>query len=160
MPPIARKIVVDPRYPEKQWQTNDAGQWFQQRLNWKDPIFQVAATTINYDITGFPAGTAIVGAFLRNGVNWTGGAIATATLSLGTTASPATYIAATSVFSGSPKTVQQAATMLTGTFINAANPLSAGTIRAQLILTGANGSALLTGWCDVFIGIQAFKLTA
>jgi len=159
MPPVARKIVVDPRYAERDWVSNDAGQWFEQRLNWNDPIFQVAATTINYDITGFPAGVVIVGAFFRSTANWTGGAISAATFSAGTTGSVAAYIAATSVFTGAPQ-VKPGVTLVPGTFVNAASPLLAGTIRTQLILTGANGNALTAGRIDFYFWLQGFKLRA
>jgi hypothetical protein len=158
MPPIANKVKVNPRYAEKDWDTDDAGQWYEQRLSWKDPIFQVAATTINYDITGFPAGAVIVGAFFRATQNWAGGTLASATFSAGTTGAPTAYIAATSVFTGAP-IVKTGTTLVPGTFVNAASPLLAGTIRTQLILS-ANGTNLTTGYIDFYFWLQFFKLRA
>lgn len=158
MPPIGNKIKVDPRYPERDWVTNDAGQWMEQRLSWKDPIFQVAATTINYDLTGIPGGTVIFGAFFRSTANWTGGSLASATFSAGTTASPAAYIAATSVFTGAPQ-VKTGVQIVPGTFVNATSPLAAGTIRTQLILS-ANGTNLTSGYIDFYFWLQTFKLRA
>jgi hypothetical protein len=157
---MLRKVIVNPQTREPNFNVNTAGAILQQRLNWKDPIFQVAATTINYDITGIPGGAQIECAFIRNGANWTGGAIGTATLSMGSTGSPTAYASAVSVFAGSPKdvpaTVLSRPTWVSGT----ATPNAAGTIRVQLVLTGANGNALLTGWADVFIWLRFFRLTA
>ena len=155
MPPITRQNMVDPRKIEGPWLQNDDTKIKQYRVS--SGMFNQAATTVNYDLVGFQAGTYIIAAGFRNRVNWTGGAIATATLSIGTTASPAAYTAATTVFSGAPATV-------TGTFqpfptfVNAATPLVGGTVRVQLIVTGANASALLQGNADIYLMLGALKL--
>jgi hypothetical protein len=155
---LTRRIIVDGRRPEEKLLQNGADLWLQQRINWKDPLAQIASTTVNFDIAGFPAGTLILGAFIRNITNWTGGAISAATLSLGTTASPAAYVAAVTVFAASAGKTLPGTTLVPGTFVNAATPLVGGTVRAQLLLTTANGNALLTGSADIFINVAAVKM--
>lgn len=155
----ARKVRVDVRRLDAPFLTNDGGYWFEQRISWKDPLIQIANTTVNYDITGFPASAVIVGAFFRATQNWTGGLVSAATWSAGTTASPAAYIAATSTFTGAP-VVKTGATQVPGTFVNASSPLAAGTIRTQLLLTGANGTALTAGYIDFYFQLQFFALRA
>jgi hypothetical protein len=157
--PVGRKIIVNSRRPES-WEQDTAGYWYEQRISFKDPLIQLAATTVNYDITGIPGGVTILGGWFRWTANWTGGAIATATWSAGTTATPTAYVAAQSVFTGAPGVKPGAALQVPGTFVNAAAPLSSGTIRCQLIVTGANANALTTGYVDFYFWLQTFKLRA
>jgi hypothetical protein len=152
---MLRRNIFDNRHPEGAVPHNDPGFWIQERVHYRD--FNVAATTINYDLTGWQSTALVIQAFIRANVNWLGGAIATATMSLGTTASPAAYVAAVSVFSACPKTLPGTA-QVPGTFVNAASPLLPGTIRCQLILTGANGTALTQGHADIFMWIAGVKI--
>ena len=153
--PLARQMTIDPRKTEGPWLQNDDYKWKMVHLSFG--MFLTAGLTANFDLTGFPAGCLITGAFIRNRQNWTGGAIATATLSVGSTGSPAIYVAATNVFSGAPATLV-GITQAPGTFVNSANPLAAGTIRIQLVTTVGNTNALLTGSADVFISLGGAKL--
>jgi hypothetical protein len=135
---------------------------FRKRIYFTD--FSAAATTVNLDTqtgqvwsTSFPAGLEILGAYFSLVTNFTGGAVATATLSAGTVASPAAYVAATSVFSGSPK-INVGLTQVPGTFLTGAATypfVGNATVRLQLIVTGANASALTAGKADFYMRLQA-----
>ena len=140
---------------------------FRKRVYFSD--FSAAATTVNLDTqpgqtvwTQFPAGLEILGAYVSSVTNFTGGAVATATISVGTTASATAYVAATTVFSGSPKVIV-GATLVPGTFLTGAGsyPYSGNaTVRVQLVVTGANTSALTAGKADIYIRFQAASLKA
>jgi len=118
--------------------------------------WSAAATTVDIDITTFNGGLEILGAYAWLAQNFTGGAVATATLSVGTTGTPTAYINAQNLFAGAP-TQRPGVTLVPGTFLNAPANAS-GTVRFRLIVTGANTSALTTGVVDVFLILRAVKL--
>ena len=154
MPPITQFMQVDPRQIANRVLQDDVSKWMQFTLTYL--AFDTAGTTVNYDLTGIPAGTIIEGAFIRNRVNWTGGGVGTATLSAGTTGSVAAYVAAVSVFAGAPLTLP-GTTLVPGTFVNATTPTAAGTIRIQLIVD-TNCNVLTTGAADIFLKLGNVKL--
>jgi hypothetical protein len=157
-----RKIIVDVDAATPwRWKANGGAGVFTERVYFRD--FAAAATTANLDLTGFPGGIVIEGAFVMFNTNFTGGAVATCTMSVGTTGSPAAYVAATTVFSGATVTAPIAnvgLTLVPGTFLNAATPLGAGTVRVQLITTVANTNALTAGVADIWLRLRAVAFRA
>lgn len=153
--PVRQTIVdQDATFPSR-WKTNGAAFLWTVRLNFKS--FAAAALTADQDFTGFVGGSVIEGAFLLFNQNWTGGAVATATLQVGTTATPNLYVAATSVFAGATTTAPLpivGLTLVPGTFLNAANPMGAGTVRVRLTTTVANTNALTAGVADLYIRLR------
>ena len=137
------------------WPTDEPGFWFRRRFSIKD--FNVAATTANFDML-VPGGVRITRAFISLITVFAGGSISAATLSLGTTGSPATYLAATNVFTGASASgaVTIASGAGLGNFVGGnATPTAVGTIRAQLLTTTDNASNLATGKVDVFLLLEA-----
>ena len=157
MPPITQFMRVDPRQIADRVLQDDVCKWMQFTLTYL--AFDTAATTVNYDLTGIPAGTIIEGAFLRGRTNFTGPSIATAEISVGSTGTPDLYVAAVDYVSGNPRT-GVGKTLVPGTFVNASAPKSAGTIRIQLVVSGANADVLTTGAIDVFLKLGNVKLYA
>lgn len=159
---ITRAFILDPKWQGDRTIVDGGSILVKRRLNFGD--FSAAATTVNMDtqpgqtwLTTFPAGSVIEGAYIFQVTNWTGGAIASATLSVGTTASPAVYVAATSVFTGAPKPLV-GLTQVPGTFVNATTPLSLGTIRVQLIVGGGNANTLTSGKADLFLQLRGASI--
>ena len=140
---------------------------FRKRLYFTD--FSNNALTTNLDTqpgqtwsTSFPAGLEILGCYFSLVTNFTGGAVATCTLSAGTTASPAAYMAATTVFSGAQK-INVGVTQVPGTFLTGSAPYPFGgnaTVRIQMVTTVANCNALTAGKGDLYIRFQAASLKA
>jgi|SRR5215475_6610428 len=162
MPPLPREIVVDGRAPEANWKQNIGWQIWTRRIYFNDPVFTATAgLTANKDFTGFPGGLMIRGAFVVFTQNWTGGSVATSTLSVGTTASPAAYVAATTVFSGAtPITtpvVNPGLTQVPGVFL-ATPPISQGTVRVQLVTTVGNVNTLTAGRADIYLILAAVAI--
>jgi hypothetical protein len=156
-------LRVNPKNYNQDALTVDQGTLlFRKRIYFTD--FSAAATTVNLDTqagqvwaTSFPAGLEIMGAYFSVVTNFTGGAVATATLAAGTTGSPGAYVAATSVFSGSPK-INVGLTQVPGTFLSGAATypfVGNATVRIQLVTTGANASALTAGKADFYMRLQA-----
>jgi hypothetical protein len=152
-----RKIIVDTRAPEPNWKMLGPAQVFTQRIYFSQ--FASAATTVNLDLLNFPGHVVIEGAWFLFNVNWTGGAVASATLSAGTTGSPTLYVAATSVFSGATlplPLINVGVTQVPGTYLGtAATPGAFSTIRIQLVVAGANANALTAGQADFFVRLRA-----
>jgi hypothetical protein len=127
--------------------------------------FATAATTVNYDLPNFPAGALLEDAFFVNRQNWTGGAIASATMSIGTVASPTLYVLAKSVFGGAPAALGVVnadkgvgITSPQTLFLNQATPWTAPTtVRVQLV-TSANANTLTQGRCDIFLLMRAVSV--
>jgi hypothetical protein len=154
--PAVQKINVNPGNPEARWSPNGPGGLFMERFSYKD--FSAAATTVNKDITGFPGYILIEGAFVMFNVNFTGGSVGSATISVGTTGTPTAYVAAASVFSGAAATaplVLPGTTIVPGTFLGGATPAAIATVRVQLVVTGANANTLTAGVCDVYLNLRA-----
>lgn len=118
--------------------------------------FAAAAATGNKDISGFPGGLVIEGAWAWLITNFTGGGAGSATLSIGTTGSPALYVAATSVFSGARKALV-GLTLVPGTFLNPTTPTDSATVRFQLI-ANVNTNLLTAGAVDVYLRLRAVSL--
>lgn len=152
-----RKIVVSPKRRGDVLDQDSNAIMFWRRLNYKD--FAAASTTGNLDLTGFPGGLVIEGAFLYLVTVFAGGSVSAATLSVGTTGSVADYVAATNVFTGAtaPATLV-GKTLVPGTFLNMTTPTSAGTIRVQLLTTTANTNALLSGKADLYVRLRAASI--
>lgn len=154
-------VMVSPKQYGDNLIVDQGSLYFRKRVYFTD--FSAAATTVNLDVqqpapwTNFPAGLEIEGAGISLVTNFTGGAVATATLSIGTTGTPTAYVAATTVFSGAYKTIPGAAivpfTMLVGT----GSPAQA-TVRVQLVVTGANANALTAGKADIYLKLRAVSV--
>ena len=157
MPPITQFMRVDPRQIADRVLQDDVCKWMQFSLTYL--AFADANTTVNYDLEGIPAGTIIEGAFLRGRSDFTGGAVATAEISVGSTGTADLYVAAVDFVSGNPQTAV-GKTLVPGTFVNASAPKSSGTIRVQLVTSGANADALTAGAIDVFLKLGNVKLYA
>lgn len=148
---------VDPKNYGDNLQADYGPKWLRKRVYFTD--FAKAATTADLDTqagqtvwTQFPAGDMVLGAFISLVTNFAGGGSATATLSIGTVASPAAYVAATSVFSGAPKIVV-GLTQVPGTFVTGSGSypfVGNGTIRVELI-TDTNTNVLTTGKADIYL---------
>lgn len=136
------------------WDENEGEKLWSRRF--AAAAWSAAATTVNVDINTFNASVEILGAYAWLAQNFTGGAVATATLSVGTVGTPTAYINVQNVFAGAP-TQRPGVTIVPGTFLNAPANAS-GTVRFQLIVTGANASVLTTGVVDVFLILRAVKL--
>lgn len=121
--------------------------------------FNVAATTVNADLTGFPGGVVIEGAFVSIRANFTGGGAASAMISVGTVATPGAYVAPADAFAGAVPRIFVGVTIVPGTFLaGVATPLAAGTVRTQLVAS-VNGSLLTAGRADVFLKLAAVSVT-
>lgn len=161
--PIPEALRVNPKNYNQDALIVDQGTLlFRKRIYFTD--FSAAATTVNLDTqpgqvwtTSFPAGLEIMGAYFSVVTNFTGGAVATATLSAGTVATPTAYVAATTVFSGSPR-INPGVTLVPGTFMTGAATypwVGNATLRLQLIVTVANANALTAGKADLYMRLQA-----
>jgi hypothetical protein len=159
---IQRFIIVTPKQYEGagSFDADGSDSIVRVSLGYKD--FATGATTVNYDLTNIPGGVILEDAWMVNRENWTGGAVATATISVGTTAAPTTYILAKSVFAGASVTLGAVAAdkgaLLASPqtiFVNSATPWAVGTIRVQLVVTGANANALTAGKLDLFFELRA-----
>ncbi len=152
MPPPVRKIIVD--YDKSQppiWYGNGASCLFQQRLYFSN--FSAAATTINYDITGFPTGINVKGCYFLLSTEFSGGTVGSCTVSAGTTALATAYVVASNCFTGAGATIAAplaivGVTLVPGTF------MIGNTIRIQLVTTVANGNALTAGVVDFYADLQ------
>lgn len=149
MPRIA-PLLVSPLQQSRRWETDGESLVFTRSFSFAD--FAAAATTVAKDIGGFPPFMTIEGAWAVFDVNFTGGAVATATFSAGTTSSVTDYIAATNVFSGATPAAPlrlAGVTLVPGRFLGSVGALppapGVGTIRVQLVVTGANTNALIAG---------------
>jgi hypothetical protein len=155
--PVRQCIVdLDASYPER-WKANGAAFLWTQRLYFSQ--YAAAATTGNFDISGFPGLAVIEGAWVLLSQNFTGGAVATSTFSVGTTASPALYVAATTVFAtAATKTAPTALvglTLVPGTYLGtAAAPASSATIRTQVVTTVGNTNVLTAGQLDLYVRLR------
>lgn len=132
---------------------------WRRRFHYKD--FSAAATTVNYDLT-WPPLVMFEGAFIWNIQNWTGGSVGTATLSVGTTGSPALWVAAASVFAVDRTILPGSTTFSTVSpgifFASPAENAAGGVMRVQLILTGGNANTLTTGAADLYVKIRGVGL--
>ena len=154
--PVRQCIVdLDTSYPSR-WKANGAAFLWTQRIYFNE--YNAASTTTNFDLTGFPGLAVIEGAWVLVNTNFTGGGAGSATFSVGTTGSPALYVAATSVFAtAATKTVPVALvglTLVPGTYLGtAATPAAAATVRTQLI-SNVNTNLLTAGVLDLFIKLR------
>jgi hypothetical protein len=152
---LSTALTVRGRAAEPDWTQAGPSQLWTRRLYFSQ--FAAAATTGNLDIAGFPAGMVIKGAYAWLIANFTGGAVGSATLSIGTTGAATAYMAATSVFTGARKQLV-GLTQVPGLFLNATTPTAAGTVRFALVTTVANTNALTAGAVDVFLDLAAVPL--
>lgn len=158
MPVPGVQLVKSFPGPKTRWNANHGGGLWTRRVTFKD-FNGVAGTTGNLDITKFPGGMMIRGAFLWIITDFLGGAISALTLSAGTTGSAAAYIAATSAFSGAPKIIPGVTALVSGTFLAAATaPNAQATVRVQAVSTAANLTALTQGKADLFLDLQAVNV--
>ena len=135
---------------------NEGAKVIRRRFSYKD--FQAASTTSNDDSIVLPGGCRIVKVWISLITAFSGGSVSACTLSLGTTGSAATYLGATNVFTGA--TAGGAVTIGAGAGLGNfaggnATPNALGTVRAQILTTTANASALTAGKVDVFIEVMA-----
>lgn len=149
-----RKIIVSPKRRGDMLDQDDGSILFWRRVQYQD--FAAGATTGNLDLTGFPGGLLVEGAFIFSVTNFTGGGAGSATLSAGSTGDAEKYVAATSVFSGSPKAVV-GKTIVPGTFLNTSTPTAAGTVRIALV-ADVNTNLLTAGKADIYIKLRAASI--
>ncbi len=149
-----RKIIVSPKRRGDMLDQDSNAIMFWRRVQIAD--FAAAGTTNNLDLTGFPGGLFIEGAFISRVVAFAGGGSATATLSLGTTGDVTKYIAASDVFTGSAGIVV-GKTLVPGTVLNTTTPTASATIRVQLV-TDVNSNLLTAGKADIYIRLRAASL--
>ena len=152
--PIDYDKSVAPR-----WEANNGACVWTRRVYFSN--FAAAALTGNLDIGGFGPGPIVIeGCWAIVNTPFAGGAAATATLSAGTTASPALYMAATNVFTTTGATptapvVNVGLTLVPGTMLaTAATPLNTATVRFQLVTTVGNTNVLTAGVADVYLRLR------
>ena len=152
-----RKIIVSPKRRGDALDQDSHAIYFWRRLNYQD--FAAAATTGNLDLTGFPGGLVVEGAFLYLVSVFAGGSVSAATLSVGTTSDAEKYVAATNVFTGAtaPAAIL-GKTLVPGVFLNTTTPTGAGTIRVQMLTTTANTNALTSGKADLYVRLRAASI--
>jgi hypothetical protein len=152
--PIDYDKAVAPR-----WEANNGSCVFTRRVYFSQ--FAAAALTGDLDMGGFgPGPIAVEGAWLILNTPFSGGAAATATMSAGTTGSPALYMAATDVFTTNAATptapkVNVGLTLVPGTMLaTAATPLATATIRLRLTTTVGNTNVLTAGVADFYVRLR------
>lgn len=157
---VNRAIIVSPKQYEAAFDADGADAIVRISLNYLD--FAAAALTGNYDIPNWPGGIIVQDVFGILRQNFTGGAVGSATLSFGATATPTDLAGAVSVFSGAPAALWTAnankgsrISSPATAFVNASTPWASGTIRFQLITTVANTNALTQGKVDIFLMLRA-----
>jgi multidrug efflux pump subunit AcrA (membrane-fusion protein) len=160
---LTRPYIQDGKYQGDRLGVDSGNLTIKKRIDFS--IFSAAATTVNLDtqpgqtwLTAWPAGTIIEAVYAYLVTAFSGGAVSAATISVGTTASAAAYMAATNVFTGAAIAGKVGLTLVPGTFVNATTPLALGTIRVQLITTTANANALTAGKLDLFFQIRAASI--
>ncbi len=140
------------------WRQNESAKLWYRRYQYGD--FATAATTLVKDVTNFPGGAIIEGAYIALIQNFTGGGNATATFSAGTTGSATAYINAVDVFTGAAAfqpLMRAGATLVPGTPLNATNPAAAATVRFTLT-TSVNTNLVTAGILDVFLKLTFIAL--
>jgi hypothetical protein len=160
-----RKVIVDfDKSKAAKFVANGATGVFTQRVYFSN--FFAAAVTGDLDLTGFPGGLIIVGAWFLLRTPFAGGAIATATISAGTTGSPALYVAAQDCFTTQAATPTApigivGAAQVPGTFLGTtATPLAASTIRIRLTTTVGNTNVATQGCADFYCALRAIYYRA
>jgi hypothetical protein len=160
-----RQIIVDLDFTfPARWKANGAAFMWTRRVYFRD--FAAAALTGDLDVVGFPGGVVIEGAGALVNTPFSGGAAATATLSAGTTGSPALYMAAQDVFTTTAATPTApkalvGLTLVPFTFLGtAATPLALSTVRFRLTTTVGNTNVLTAGVADVFLRLRAVAYRA
>jgi len=150
MPLPQQFLRQNPRTIDNMIATDGSPKWFQFNVTYKS--LAAAAVTGDLDLV-VPRGTIVHGAFIRSRQDFLGGGVATATLSMGTTGGPTNWVAAVSVFSGSPKTLP-GTTLVPGTFIATSAPAS---MRVRLTCD-INTNLLTQGNADVFVMLSTVPL--
>lgn len=155
-------LMVSPKQYGDNVYVDGGSIYVRKRVNFQD--FSAAATTVNLDAqaaqaiwTAFPAGLEIEGAGISLVTNFLGGAVGTATLSIGTTGAPAAYLAATNVFSGAYKTIP-GVTQVPFTRLEGTGSPAVATVRVQLIVTGANANVLTQGKADIYLKLRGLSI--
>lgn len=162
---ITRNMIIGPKQHEGPFQADGNDAFMRYTLGYKD--FNAATTTTNFDLPNFPAGALIEDVFFVCRANFTGGGNASATISIGSTATPTLYVLAKSVFATTPPQILGIVAADKGTafsspqsnFVNQGNPFAQGTVRVQLI-TSVNANLLTSGVVDVFIEIRGVSIRA
>lgn len=141
-------FALDPDAESKVWRA---------RLNFK--AFAAASLTGNNQIT-FPGNLIIERCFLSLITVFSGGGTGSATLAIGTTGTPAAYLAATNVFTGATaagNVTVGAGAGLGGTVSAATTPTTPNIIQFQLVTTTQNTNTLTQGVADVFLVLRALS---
>lgn len=146
-----RKIIVSPKRLGDAMDQDSGAILFRRRVYVAE--FAAAATTGNLDLTGFPGGMLIEGAFVFRITPFTGGGAGSATISVGSTGDAVKYVAATTVFTGSGTSIV-GLTQVPGTFINSTTPTAAGTVRIALV-ADVNTNLLTFGKADVYLRLRS-----
>lgn len=136
------------------WRQGEGSKLWSRRYQYTD--FATAGVAQTVDVTPFPGGAFIEGAFILLVRNFIGGGASTATFSAGTTGAATAYINAANVFTGAAANqvlARAGATLVPGTPLNATNPALAGTVRFTLT-ADVNTSLLTQGILDVFLRLR------
>lgn len=157
-------IEVTPKQQGDRLLVDGPSIYWRKRIYFSD--FNAAATTTNLDVqqpspwTKFPAGIEIEGAGLSLITAFSGGGIATYTISAGTTGAATKYIAATNVFTGATAggATTVGAAQVPFTMLNGTAAPSAATIRVQGISTVANTNTATAGKCDIYLKLRAVSV--
>lgn len=153
--PNVPALVIEPIKWGYRWRQNQETRLWTRRFYYSQ--FSAAAGSATLDLTNFPAGLAIEGAFCWIKAAFTGGAVSATAFSAGTTGSATAYINAVDVFTAASLT-KQGATLTPGTMLNMTTPNGAGTVRLTIATTTANTNALTAGAVDLFLRLRAVRL--
>ena len=111
--------------------------------------FSAAALTSNANLYSLPAGGVLHAVKIKQSASFTGGAVASCTVSVGISGNNAKYATAFDVFQASAATTFQ----VTGT-VGGEDQAAAFQLTATAISTGANLNALTAGSVDVWLLIS------
>jgi hypothetical protein len=150
-----RQLVVEPIKRGFRWRQDQETRLWSRRFYYSQ--FSAAAGSATLDVTGFPGGLLIEGAFCWIHTAFTGGAVSATAFSAGTTGSATAYINAQDVFTAA-SLLKPGVTIVPGTPLNATTPNGAGTVRLTIATTTANTNALTAGNVDLFLRLRAVRL--
>jgi hypothetical protein len=146
---------VDPRRRAFRWRQDESSKLWTRRFQFA--TFATAGVAQTLDMTAFPGGALIEGAFLVLIQNFAGGGSATATFSAGTTGTPTAYINAADVFTGAAANAPIArpgATLVPGTFLQGTGNLDSGATVRFTLTVDVNTNLLTTGILDVYLRLR------
>ena len=159
---IIRNAIVSPKRLGEGFDEDGTAHVMRVALNYKD--FAAASTTGNFDLVNFPGGLILEDCWAILRQEFSGGAVATATLSVGINGASTQFILAQNVFTGAgaplPLGVAPAQKGVmysspTTVFLVQATPWTVGNIRVACVTSVANTNALTAGKVDLFLKLRA-----